>query len=149
MAHDRIPIQLTHDEARAHLETAHLTDYRASMLETTVYAFCRCGWKSPSVNAGFIAQAAANRHRIAFIEHPLENRARYAIFRKTCLACNGEGALSAWDGSDLGECPHCYGGRLWMIVDRTGEDFERYAATQNMAMDRLWDDLRFEMGQGR
>lgn len=81
MAHDRIPIQLTHEEARAHLESAHAIGYRESLLGSTVYAFCRCRWKSPSVNAGFIAQAAASRHRVAFVDHPLENRARYAIYR--------------------------------------------------------------------
>lgn len=139
MAHDRIPIQLTHAEARAHLEEAHAIDYRESMLGATVYAYCRCGWKSPSVNAGFIAQAAANRHRVAFIEHPLENRARYAIFWKACRGCNGSGRFETRDGVDQGECAHCFEGGLWTILDRTGEDLDRYVVSQKAAIDLLWN----------
>lgn len=147
MSHGRIPIQLTHEEARAQLEAAHAINYRESILGATVYAYCHCGWKSPSVNAGFIAQAAAYRHRVAFIEHPLENRARYAIFWKACMACNGSGRFETRDAIDQGECAHCYEGGLWTILDRTGEGRERYAKTQDDAMQLLWTDLSWEAGR--
>lgn len=146
MAEPKIPIQFTADQAKRLLEERHAISYRDSILGATVRAVCSCGWSSPSLTTGWIAQEAANRHHVAFVAHPLENRVQYAIFRRTCLACNGEGVLRGRDGSDLGECPHCYAGHLWVILDRIEEDEpERYAATQSLAMDRLWDDLRYGM----
>lgn len=143
----RIPIHLTHDEARSLLEAEHAIEYRDGILGATVQAACRCGWTSPKLTTGWIAQEAAQRHRVAFIIHPLENRARYAIYRATCRACNGEAVLSGRDGADLGECPFCFRGHLWTILDRTGEDLDRYAASQGFAMAQLWDDIQREAGR--
>lgn len=141
---ERIPLQYTATEARELLEAAHAIDYETSILGQSVRARCACGWTSPWSLAGWLAQEVAQRHRVAFIIHPIENRARYAIFWKVCPACNGSGRFETRDGVDQGECAHCYEGGLWTILDRTGEDLERYAVSQEIAMQRLWDDLRFE-----
>jgi len=147
-----IPISATHAEARAQLEAEHAIDYRESILGVTVRAHCRCGWTSMPVNAGFIAQAAANRHHIAFVEHPLENRARYAIYREACDICNGRGYLTpeAWAATYEGplsegdiECPECWSGFAWTIKDRT-DGSEKYAATPHEAFDMLEADIRFD-----
>lgn len=141
---EKIPIHLTHEEARQLLEERHEIDYETSILGLSVRAWCTCGWTSPWSNAGWIAQEVAQRHRVAFIIHPIESRARYAIFWKPCPACNGSGRFETRDGVDQGECAQCYEGGLWTILDRTGEDRERYAVSQEIAIQRLWDDLRFE-----
>ena len=143
----RIPIQLTDAEARELLEAAHAIDYVDSILGGSVRATCTCGWRSPWLTTGWVAQEIAMRHRIAFVEHPLENRARYAIFWKVCGACNGSGRFEMRDGVDQGECAHCFEGGFWTILDRTGEDRDRYAKTQGEAMSLLCDDLKWEAGR--
>jgi hypothetical protein len=76
-----VPISVTHAEARALLAGAHPIAYRDSMLGATVQARCDCGWRSSQVNAGYMAQAAAERHHAAVVDHRLEQRRRYAIYR--------------------------------------------------------------------
>lgn len=135
---DKIPIDATHARAREILEAAHAIDYEDSMLGAKTRAQCACGWTSPWSFAGWIAQEVAGRHRVAFIEHPLDNRNRYAIHRRACLGCEGTGLVPR-SGY---ECPLCYGGHLWVILDRESGR-EGYAATQSLAITRLEDDIRF------
>lgn len=121
MKRDRIDIRLTHGEARAQLQAAHAIDYRESTLGLYVAAHCTCGWTSPKVTAGFIAQAAADRHLAAFVEHPLENRARYAIYRgkgRIWILRDREG------GADLG-CSHHAEALEWIDVKLAREAAQR------------------------
>lgn len=124
-----IPIDATHAGARDLLEARHRIDYEDSILGAKTRARCACGWTSPWSFAGWIAQEVAGRHRIAFIEHPLENRARFAIHRRTCRGCDGTGQVPR---SGV-ECPLCYGGTLWVILDRESGR-EGYAPTQQEAV---------------
>lgn len=103
MKRTRIPIDKMHEEARQLLQASHRIEYVDSMLGTHTQAKCACGWSSPSSTSNWIAQGAATRHYIAFVEHPLENRARYAIFWKVCGACNGSGRFETRDGVDQGK----------------------------------------------
>jgi hypothetical protein len=139
-----IPISATHIEARTQLEREHSIDYRESILGATVRAHCRCGWKSPWLTTGWIAQEAAGRHLNAFVEHPLENRRRFAIFRETCKECGGTGeARPARSGmtresaqgifEDAIECAGCYDGYLWRILDR-----ERDESTYQGSVEDAW-----------
>ena len=139
-----IPISATHAEARALLEERHPIEYRDSMMGVTTHARCRCGWRSPEVNAGYIAQAAAKRHLAVYVEYPLEQRRRFAIFRETCKECGGTGEVRpARSGmtresaqgifEDAIECAGCYDGYLWHILDR-----ERDESTYQGSVEDAW-----------
>ncbi len=124
-----IPISVTHVEARTQLEREHSIDYRESILGATVRAHCRCGWKSPWLTTGWIAQEAAGRHLNAYVEHPLENRRRFAIFREVCKECGGTGEVA----TARRECAGCYDGYLWRILDR-----ERDESTYQGSVEDAW-----------
>lgn len=147
-----IPISATHAEARTLLEERHPIEYRDSMMGVTTHARCRCGWRSPEVNAGYIAQAAAKRHLAVYVEYPLEQRRRFAIYREACDICLGAGEVSpeAWaamrpDARPVetdAECSECWAGYVWTIRDRE-DGSEKYAGTQQEALELLYDDLRY------
>lgn len=142
----RIPIEYTAAEARELLEAAHTIDYVESILGASVRATCACGWRSPWLTTGWVAQEIAGRHRIAHVEHPLESRARFAIYHETCKGCNGEGALTGRDGADLGTCPFCFSGYLWTLIDRLDGYGMRYP--DHPSCIRMLDTkLRAEVGK--
>lgn len=77
----QIPIRATHAEARKLLEAAHTISYRDTILGMNTRAECTCGYNSPWVNFGPVAQGHANRHLLGRVEYELEERRRYAIYR--------------------------------------------------------------------
>lgn len=136
-----LDIRRTDGEARAQLEAEHTISYDDSVLGMRVGVRCTCGWRSPWFTNGWLAQEAAGRHRIAYITHPLERRAQYAIYRETCKGCGGVGALVDRDGADIGQCPFCFGGYLWMLLERT-IGMETGCSSQQEATYRLDKKLR-------
>lgn len=108
----RIPIEHTAAEARAQLEAEHAIEYIDSILGGATRATCSCGWRSPWLTTGWVAQEAAGRHWIAYVEHPLENRARYAIYRvdgvflRWALLDRQSGEVTRW--LDRDECVRAF-----------------------------------------
>lgn len=76
-----IGLRLTNAEARAQLETEHATTYQDGALGVSTVVRCACGRQSQAVKIGWLAQAWERRHITSFVDHPIEGRARFAVFR--------------------------------------------------------------------